>query len=79
MYMKHVQLLIDEPLLERLDADPEVRRLGRSEVLRRAAIEYLKRKRSKAIRDDYRRAYGRETGLGEDFSGWERQGTWPEK
>lgn len=77
--MKHVQILIDEPLLKRLDADPEVRRLGRSEVLRRAAIDYLKRRQTRRIEDEYRRAYGRERGLGDEFAGWEGQGAWPEK
>jgi hypothetical protein len=41
--MRPIQLLIDEPLLRRLDADPEVRQAGRSEVLWRAAREYLRR------------------------------------
>jgi metal-responsive CopG/Arc/MetJ family transcriptional regulator len=77
--MKHVQVLIDEPLLRRLDADPEVKKVGRSEVLRRAAVEYLKRKRSRQIREAYRRAYSRSPGLGGEFSGWEREGAWPEK
>jgi metal-responsive CopG/Arc/MetJ family transcriptional regulator len=77
--MKHVQILIDEPLLKRLDADPEVRRLGRSEVLRRAAIDYLKRKRGRQIEEGYRRAYASESGLGAEFAGWEGQGTWPER
>ncbi|HVT02846.1 MAG TPA: ribbon-helix-helix protein, CopG family [Thermoanaerobaculia bacterium] len=54
--MKPIQILIDEPLLRRLDADEEVRRLGRSEVLRRAADEYLRRRRSRRVTDAYRRA-----------------------
>ncbi|MGH9319799.1 MAG: ribbon-helix-helix protein, CopG family [Vicinamibacteria bacterium] len=43
--MKPVQVLIDEPLLAPLDADEEVRRDGRSAVLRRAIREYLRRRR----------------------------------
>jgi metal-responsive CopG/Arc/MetJ family transcriptional regulator len=77
--MKAVQVLFDEPLLERLDADEEVRELGRSAVLRRAAAEYLRKRRSKRVAEMYRRAYGKLAGLGTEFSGWERQGTWPEK
>jgi metal-responsive CopG/Arc/MetJ family transcriptional regulator len=77
MDMKHVQILMDEPLLRRLDADPEVQKLGRSEVLRRAAIDYLKRKRSREIRESYRRAYQKSRGLGAEFSGWEQEGVWP--
>jgi hypothetical protein len=77
--MKAVQVLFDEPLLKRLDADPEVRRAGRSAVLRRAAAEYLRRSRSRRIAEAYRRAYADHSGLGEEFAGWEAEGTWPEK
>lgn len=77
--MKPIQILIDEPLLRRLDADEEVRRLGRSEVLRRAADEYLRRRRSKSVTDAYRRAYASKDGLGEEFAGWASEGSWPEK
>ncbi|MEX0878709.1 MAG: hypothetical protein WEF99_07715 [Thermoanaerobaculia bacterium] len=45
--MKAIQVLFDEPLLRRLDADEEVRKLGRSAVLRRAATEYLRKRRAK--------------------------------
>ncbi len=77
--MKAVQVLFDEPLLRRLDADDEVRELGRSAVLRRAADEYLRKRRSKRVSELYRRAYAKSGGLGDEFAGWERQGTWPEK
>ncbi|MGH9400158.1 MAG: ribbon-helix-helix protein, CopG family [Thermoanaerobaculia bacterium] len=77
--MKPIQLLIDEPLLRRLDADEEVRRVGRSEVLRRAAAAYLRRSRAKRIAEAYRRAYRGGKGLGAEFDGWESEGAWPEK
>jgi metal-responsive CopG/Arc/MetJ family transcriptional regulator len=77
--MKPVQVLFDERLLRRLDADDEVRRLGRSAVLRRAAAEYLKTRRSRRVADAYRRAYGTEKGLGSEFDGWEGEGAWPDK
>ena len=77
--MKPIQLLIDEPLLRRLDADAEVKRVGRSEVLRRAASEYLRRSRARRIAEAYRRAYAAGTGLGEDWAGWEDEGSWPAK
>lgn len=75
--MKHVQVLFDEPLLSALDADDEVRRDGRSAVLRRAVAEYLQRKRKGRISAAYRRAYGKHSGLGDDFAGWEHEGAWP--
>jgi metal-responsive CopG/Arc/MetJ family transcriptional regulator len=77
--MKPIQILIDEPLLRRLDSDEEVRRVGRSAVLRRAAAEYLRRSWTKRVAEAYRRAYTGKDGLGEEFAGWEDEGSWPKK
>ncbi|MDQ2970615.1 MAG: ribbon-helix-helix protein, CopG family [Acidobacteriota bacterium] len=71
--------MIDENLLRRLDADEEVRRAGRSAVLRRAAAEYLRRSRMKRIAEAYEQAYRGATGLGDEFAGWEGEASWPEK
>lgn len=77
--MKPIQVLFDEPLLRRLDDDDEVRRDGRSAVLRRAAAAYLRQRRSRRITDAYRRGYADGHGLGEEWAGWDREGSWPEK
>jgi metal-responsive CopG/Arc/MetJ family transcriptional regulator len=77
--MKAIQITLDEALLARLDADAEVRRDGRSAVLRRAADEYLRRRRKRAIAEQYAKAYGDGGGLGDEFGGWEHEGTWPEQ
>ena len=77
--MKPIQIMMDEELLRRLDRDAEVRRAGRSAVLRRAAGEYLRRSSARRIAAAYRRAYGAGAGLGADFAGWEDEGTWPER
>ena len=77
--MKPVQILIDEPLLRRLDADEEVKELGRSEVLRRAANAYLRRSRARRMAEAYRRAYAGGAGLGDEWAGWEDEGSWPQK
>ena len=77
--MKPIQILIDEKLLRRLDADEEVRRAGRSAVLRRAAAEYLRRSRARRIAEAYRRAYDKRADLGDEFAGWEDEGSWPVK
>lgn len=76
--MKAIQITLDEDLLARLDADEEVRRDGRSAVLRRAADEYLQRRRRRLIAEQYAAAYGQDAGLGAEFAGWEDQGEWPE-
>jgi predicted transcriptional regulator len=76
--MKAVQVTLDDALLERLDADEEVRRDGRSAVLRRAADEYLRRKRKQSIAAGYAAAYGGRPDLGPEFTGWEDEGAWPE-
>jgi len=77
--MKAIQITLDETLLERLDADEEVRRDGRSAVLRRAADEYLRKRRKCAIADQYAKAYGANPDLGVEFRGWEDEGAWPER
>lgn len=79
LYMKAIQVTLDEDLLKRLDQDEEVKRDGRSAVLRRAADQYLRQRRTRAISADYRRAYGGGVGLGEEFKGWPTEGVWPEE
>ena len=77
--MKSIQVLVDELLLRRLDADDEVKRDGRSAVLCRAAYEYLRRRRAKRVAEAYRKGYGGGKGLGTEFAGWESEGSWPAK
>jgi metal-responsive CopG/Arc/MetJ family transcriptional regulator len=77
--MKAIQISVDDELLARLDADDEVRRDGRSAVLRRAADLYLRQRRSRSIASAYEQAYGSKPTLPDEFAGWEREGVWPEK
>lgn len=74
--MKPIQITFDERLLKQLDADPEVKRDGRSMVLRRAAFEYLRRKRRSSIAEAYRREYGKKGAP--EFDAWASEGSWPE-
>jgi metal-responsive CopG/Arc/MetJ family transcriptional regulator len=75
--MKAIQVSFDEHLLRRLDADEEVRRDGRSAVLRRAAELYLARRRERRIAAAYRAAYG-SSGADSELAGWEDEGAWPD-
>jgi hypothetical protein len=74
--MKTVQFTIDERLLAAADADPEVKRDGRSAVLRRALFEYLRKKRRQAIAKAYQRAYAKPV---EGLAEWSAEGAWPEE
>ena len=76
--MKAVQVLLDASLLRRLDAHEDVRRLGRSAVLRLAAEAYLRQRRRAETSAAYRRAYAGDVGIDSEFSGWSDEGTWPE-
>jgi predicted transcriptional regulator len=75
--MKAIQITVDERLLKEVDATDEARRDGRSAVFRRAVAEYLSRRRAQSIAERYRRAYGDDAGLGDEFAGWEDEGQWP--
>jgi len=76
--MKPIQIMMDETLLQSLDDDEEVRREGRSAVLRRAVAEYLERRRARQIAEQYQKGYSEDPGLGEEWEGWEEEGQWPE-
>ncbi len=76
--MKPIQIMMDEKLLNELDADEEVRRLGRSAVFRKMAAEYIEHHRRRTISNMYREAYGQDSnGLGKEFNGLENEGRWP--
>ena len=75
--MKAIQITLDERLLAELDADPEVKRDGRSAVMRRATTEYLRRKRHTSIAEAYRRGY--RGGSGRELDGWADEGEWPDE
>ena len=79
--MKAIQVMFDEKLLAQLDDDEEVRRDGRSAVLRRATAAYLRGKRAREISAAYRRAYdsdGDSDGADDELDGWSEEGVWPD-
>ncbi|MBL8923389.1 MAG: ribbon-helix-helix protein, CopG family [Myxococcaceae bacterium] len=75
--MKTIQITIDDQLLRSADKDPEVKRDGRSAVIRRALAAYLARKRRTQLAEAYRRAYSSKPP--DELSGWSEEGAWPEE
>jgi metal-responsive CopG/Arc/MetJ family transcriptional regulator len=68
--MKPVHFLIDEELLAALDDDEEVRRSGRSKVLRGLVAAYLESKRDLRLDEEYRRGYAIGSRINEELDGW---------
>jgi hypothetical protein len=54
--MKAIKITVDERLLARLDADPEVKKSGRSAVFRHAVEAYLLEQRKRRIAAGAKRA-----------------------
>lgn len=77
--MKAVQFTLDEGLLRRVDADPEVKAKGRSAFLRNAIEEYLRSRRESEIRDAYRRGYGARPARPAEFETPGEALAWPDE
>ena len=77
--MKAIQITVDERLLARLDADPEVKQSGRSAVFRRAVDIYLRERRRRRTDEAYRRGYGQGSAVEDEFAGWPQEGSWHER
>ena len=75
--MEAVRLVLDELLLEELEASQAVRQEGRSAALRRALAAYLRRRRPDSIAGGYVEAYPDEDGLGAEWARREEQEFWP--
>ena len=70
---------MDEELLAGLDKTEEVRKIGRSAVLRRAASEYPARQSRVEIARQYQKAFGANADLGKEIKGWEGEAAWMEE
>jgi hypothetical protein len=77
--MKPVQILIDEDLLAGLDEDEEVRRGGRSKVLRGLIASYLESRREARLDVQYQQGYGDNPQVSEELDGWDEEASWPEE
>lgn len=81
MYMKAVQVMLDEALLDALDHVPEVQASGRSAVIREAVEQWLRAHRTATIDAAYAKGYGKQEGarpgIGPELEGWDEEGEWP--
>jgi metal-responsive CopG/Arc/MetJ family transcriptional regulator len=77
--MKVVQFTIDEHLLRQLDRDPDVKKHGRSALLRRAIKEFLARRGDEKIAEGYRRAYGKNPLTRDEVEAFDTGAAWPEE
>ena len=68
---------MDEELLAVLDEDEEVRRSGRSKVLRRLVSAYLESRCEARLDAQYREGYGDDPRVSEELEGWDEEGSWP--
>lgn len=60
MPSRPIQISVDEELLQRIDADPEVLEHGRSAFIRAAVRLYLRARERRAVDDAIRSAYAGE-------------------
>jgi metal-responsive CopG/Arc/MetJ family transcriptional regulator len=80
MAARAVQISLDEPLLRRIDADPQARKIGRSAFIRSAVLVYLEAKRRRSTDEAIRRAYsGKADDLLADVEELMGAQAWPKK
>jgi len=78
MPAKPVQISLDVELLDRIDADPEVRERGRSAFIRSAVRLYLEAKEQRDIDRSLAEAYGGEAdALLEEVAALMDRQSWP--
>jgi metal-responsive CopG/Arc/MetJ family transcriptional regulator len=78
IHMKAIQVTLDEELLRRLDALPEVTRGGRSAFFRRVARQHLEERRRLEIREAYARGYGNSPVVEGELDTEPERLAWPE-
>lgn len=78
MYMKAIQLLIDEALVA--EVDKEAKRLGsdRSKLMRMALRDFLAIQRVREREEAHRRGYLKSPASETEMKAWRRAELWPE-
>ena len=76
VWMKPIQINIDEPMLKEIDQHLKGRRRARAEFIRQAVHEQLKRLRIKAFEEQERRSYEAHPVKPDEFVFYRRK-NWP--
>ena len=76
--MKTVQIVIDEDLLKAGDREARKLKVNRSELIREALREYLKRRHLQHLEERDRRGYEKFPVKPGEFDVWDKVASWPE-
>lgn len=75
--METVQIVIDQKLLKAADRAARRARQNRSELVREAIREHLRRLEIRALEEREREAYGKQPQTREEIELWEKAASWP--
>ena len=76
--METIQVVLDSRLLRSANAAAKRRRVNRSELIRNALSDYLKRLREEDLIERDRRGYLAQPQREEEYRIWEEVAAWPE-
>ncbi|HWG22214.1 MAG TPA: ribbon-helix-helix domain-containing protein [Terracidiphilus sp.] len=75
--METVQIVIDKDLLEAADRAARRTKLNRSELVREALREHLRRMEIRAREERDCEGYAKRPPAGDEVHAWEREAAWP--
>jgi metal-responsive CopG/Arc/MetJ family transcriptional regulator len=78
MYMRAVQILIDEDLLREIDQQAKRSKTDRSKLLRLAAARYLQELKRRSLEFQHRAGYEGQPSEREEVDAWQDVQAWPE-
>jgi len=77
--MKTIQVVIDEPTLRAADRAASRAKINRSDLVRRALRDYVRRQQVAEIERRHRAAYEATPVRPGEFDVWDRLAAWPEE
>lgn len=75
--METVQIVLDKVLLREANRAAKRSKMNRSELVRAALRDYLRRLELRAEEERDRQGYARAAQAGAELSGWEAEAVWP--